>query len=384
MPALSDNPSPAPAVRVVEAATRGDRERFLVLPERLYRGDPHWVPPLLVERRAFLDPRKNPFFEHAEVKLFLAVDDAGVVRGRIAGIVNRRHLEVHRDGVGFFGLFECERDQGVAGRLFDAVAGFLRSHGLEVMRGPENLSVNDDIGLLTRGYDSPPTFMMPYNPPYYRDLVEGYGFSPAMALWAYQVEERDGPIPERLTRGVERARRRHGYTVRSIDMHRLEEDLGRIHEVYTEAWRDNWGAVPMTRRELDHVASGLRWFGDVGLCLIAEVGGEAAGFSLALPDLNQALIKVGGRLLPFGVLKLLWHRRRIDTLRMLMMGVVKRFRYMAIDACLYHETIVRGLAKGYRRLEMSWILENNLPMNRVLQKLGARIAKTYQLYDHRL
>jgi hypothetical protein len=333
MPTPSDNPGPASCVRVVEVADRRDRERFLTLPERLYRGDPHWVPPLLVERRAFLDPRKNPFFEHADVRLFLAVDDAGAVRGRIAGIVNHNHLAAHHDGVGFFGLFESERDPAVALRLFDAAAEFLRGHRLQVMRGPANMSVNDDIGLLVDGYDSPPTFMMPYNPPYYRDLVLGYGFSPAMRLWAYRAEDRDGPIPERLTRGAEAARRRHGYSVRPIDVRRLDEDLGRIHEVYTEAWRDNWGAVPMTRRELDHVAGMLRWFGDVDLCLIAEVGGEAAGFSLALPDLNQALIGAGGRLLPFGALKLLWHRRRIDTVRMLAMGVVRKFRYMAIDAC---------------------------------------------------
>ena len=140
----------------------------------------------------------------------------------------------------------------------------------------------------------------------------------------------------------------------------------------------------MTRRELDHVAGLLRWFGDPELCLIAEVGGETAGFSLSLPDLNQVLIKVGGRLLPLGLLRLLWHRRRIDTVRMLAMGVLRKFRYMAIDVCLYHETIRRGLAKGYRQLEMSWVLESNVPMNRVLQKLGARIAKTYQIYDFRL
>jgi hypothetical protein len=384
MPTPSDNPGPASLVRIVEVATRRDRGRFIAFPERLYRGDPHWVPPLLVERRAFLDPQKNPFFEHAVVKLFLALDDAGAVRGRIAGIVNHNHLAVHRDEVGFFGLFECDRDQATANQLFAAAAGFLRAHGLAVMRGPENLSVNDDIGLLTRGYDSPPAVMMPYNPPYYRDLVEGYGFSPVMALWAYRAEDRDGTIPERLTQGVDRARRRHGYSVRPMDRRRFDEDLSRIHEVYTEAWRDNWGAVPMTRRELDHVVGMLKWVGDPELCLIAEVGGEVAGFSLALPDLNQALIKVGGRLFPLGVFKLLWHRRRIDTLRMLTMGVVKKFRYMGVDVCLYHETIRRGLAKGYRQLEMSWVLENNVSMNRVLQKLGARIAKEYQLYDYRL
>ena len=381
MPTPSDGP---PGLHIVEAANRREKERFLTFPERLYRDSPHWVPPLLFERRAFLDPRKNPFFEHAEVKLFLALDGAGVVRGRVAGVVNHRHLEVHRDGVGFFGLFECEHDQGVASRLFDAAAAFLRSHRLETMRGPENLSVNDEIGLLTDGYDSPPAIMMPYNPPYYRDLVLGYGFSPAMTLWAYRAKDGEGAVPERLTKAVELARRRHGYTVRGIDMRRYHEDAAKIHRVYSEAWRGNWGAVPMTKREFDHLAAALRQVADLDLCLIAEVDGEVAGFSLALPDLNQALIKVGGRLFPFGIFKLLWYRRRIDALRILTMGVIEKFRNMAVDVCLYHETIERGRAKGYQELEASWILENNLPMNRILQKCGARIARTYQLYDYSL
>jgi hypothetical protein len=374
---------PGPKVRIVEATSRRDRDRFITFHERLYRGDPLWVPPLLVERREFLDPRKNPFFEHAQVKLFLAIDEASVIRGRIAGIVNANHLAVHKDGVGFFGLFECEQDPGVAGALFAAAADFLRSHGLSVMRGPESMSVNDEIGLLTDGFDSPPTIMMPYNPPYYRELLLGYGFQPAMTLWAYRAKASDG-VPERLRQAVALARRRQGYKVRSVDKRRWDEDVRKIHKVYTEAWQDNWGAVPMSTREFGHLVAALRQVADLDLCLIAEVGGEVAGFSLALPDLNQALIHVGGRLLPFGLLKLLWYRRRIDTLRLLTMGVIKGYRNKAVDVCLYHETVERGLAKGYTQMEMSWILENNLPMNRVLQKLGARVAKSYGLFDYKL
>lgn len=383
MPIPSNGPGRGSAVHIVEVTTRRDRDRFITFPERLYRGNPHWVPPLVVERREFLDPRKNPFFEHAKVRLFLAVDDASVVRGRIAGIVNGHHLATHRDGVGFFGLFECEHDPAVAGLLCDAAAGFLRSHGLRLMRGPENLSVNDEIGLLTDGFDSPPAILMPYNPPYYRDLLLGLGFRPAMRLWAYQAEASDG-VPERLRQAVALARRRQGLAIRSIDKKRWDDDVRRIHRVYTEAWQDNWGAVPMSEREFAHLTGALRQVADLELCLIAEVGGEPAGFSLALPDLNQALIHVGGRLLPFGLLKLAWYRRRIDTLRLLTMGVVKGYRNKAVDVCLYHESIERGLAKGYRRMEMSWILESNLAMNRVLQKFGARIAKTYELYDRDL
>jgi hypothetical protein len=379
----ANGPGRAPTIRIVEAVTRRQRDRFITFPETLYRGDPFWVPPLIIERREFLDPGKNPFFEHAQVKLFLALDGASLVRGRIAAIVNANHLARHADGVGFFGLFECENDPAVAGALLDAAAAFLRAQGLSLMRGPASMSVNDEIGLLTDGFDSPPAIMMPYNPPYYRELLLGYGFQQAMRLWAYKAQASDG-VPERLRQAAALARGRQGFTVRSIDKRRWDEDVRKLHKVYTEAWQDNWGAVPMTDREFDHMVGALKQVADLELCLLAEVGGEVAGFSLALPDLNQALIHVGGRLLPFGLLKLLWYRRRIDTLRLLTMGVIKGFRNKAVDVCLYHETIERGLAKGYRQMEMSWILENNLAMNRVLQKLGARIAKTYGLFDFKL
>lgn len=383
MASSAPNTNRAEGVRIVAVESRRDRERFLKLPERLYRDDPNWVPPLLLERRILIDPRRNPFFENAQARLFLALDSRGTPRGRIAAVVNRSHLAVHGDGAGFFGLFECERDPAVAAALFDAAGAYLRGHGLGVMRGPENLSVNDDIGLLVEGFDSPPAIMMPHNPPWYSELLLGYGFAPCMRLWAYRAQ-RSEPIPERLTRAAALARERHGLVVRAIDVRRFREEIGVIHAIYTEAWRDNWGAVPVTRRELEHAASAMRWIGDPELCLVVEVRGEPAGFSLTLPDLNQALARAHGRIFPLGLLRLLWHRRRVDGARMLLMGVARKFRYMAVDACLYHETLTRVLAKGYRWLEMSWVLENNLPMNRVLQKLGARIAKTYQLYDCRL
>jgi hypothetical protein len=383
--------SDSPGVRILDVTSKRDRDRFITFAERLYRDDPCWVAPLRFERREFLDPRKNPFFAHAEVKLFLAVDAGGTVRGRIAGIVNFNHISTHNEKVGFFGLFECENDPQTARLLFDAAAAFLRSHGMETMRGPENMSVNDDIGLLTTGFDSPPCVMMPYNPPYYIDLIAAYGFAPAMKLLAYWAEDAGADTStdivrgaQRIERGAEMAQQRYGFTVRPANRRRFKEDVEKIHYAYSEAWKDNWGAVAMTEREFAHMASTLKLVADLDFCLIAEVGGDVAGFSLALPDFNQALIKVGGRLFPFGIFKLLWYKRSISALRILTMGVVKKYRGMGIDACFYSETIKRGRAKGYRGLEMSWILESNLPMNLVLQKGGAKIAKTYQLYDYRL
>ncbi len=304
------------------------------------------------------------------------------MRGRIAAIVNHAHLAHHHDAVGFFGLFESENDPGVANALLHVAAAFLRSQGMARMRGPASLSVNEELGLLVAGFDLPPAVMMPYNPPYYRDLLEGVGCRPAMTLYAYSAEDRDGRVPERLTRGVELARRRYRYSVRSIDVRRLPEEARALRGVYEAAWSENWGAVPLTPRETDHLVQTLRLIGDPDLCLLAEFEGRVIGFSLTLPDLNQVLARMHGTLFPRGLFTFLWHRRTIDGLRMMAMGVMPGYRQMGVDTYLCHETIARGLAKGYRRLEMSWILASNEPMNLVLRKIGAEVSKTYELYDY--
>jgi hypothetical protein len=369
-------------MRVRDVVTSRDKERFIRFPWKIYRQDAHWVPPLIYERRGFLDPRRNPFFEHAEVKLFLVCDDSGrETLGRIAAIVNRRHIELHDENVGFFGLFECRDDPEAAAALFDAAAGFLKSRGIAVMRGPESLCVNDEVGLLVEGFDSPPAIMMPYNPRYYPALLETRGFRKSMDLLAWYGDARELVIPEKIPRGIELCRRRYGFQVRPIDLRRFDEEIRKIHTVYTEAWEQNWGAVAMTRKEFDHLAAQFKPVVDPDLCLIAEVGGETAGFSLALPDFNQALIRLNGRLLPFGILKLLWYRRKIDMIRILTTGVIKKFRHMGIDSCFYYETWKRANAKGIYRGEMSWILETNAAMNNALRNLGFRIYKRYRLYD---
>lgn len=366
---------------VREAVTAGDMARFIRFPWKIYRDDPNWVPPLISEQRAFLDRRKNPFFEHAEAKFLLVSDSAGRIRGRIAAIVNHRHVEEHGEKAGFFGLFECENDRDAAAALFGAAAEFLKSRGMTVMRGPENMSVNDDIGLLVEGFDSPPAIMMPFNRPYYPELIESCGFRKAKDLYAYYGDTRTQQIPEKAVRGIELCKRRYKFEVRSLDMRRFDEEVSAIHRVYTEAWEQNWGAVSLTRREFDHLASQFKGAMDPDLFLIATVGGEVAGFSMALPDFNQVLIKLNGRLFPFGILKLLWYRRKIDMIRVITMGIVKKFRHMGIDSCFYYETWTRSTAKGMPRGEMSWILEDNAPMNNALRNFGFKLYKRYRLYD---
>jgi ribosomal protein S18 acetylase RimI-like enzyme len=369
-------------MQVRAVATRADLERFHRFPWTIYRGDPHWVPPLLAERRELVDPRRNPFFEHAEVELFLATE-GDKVRGRIAAIHNRRHLETHKDGAGFFGLFECVNEPAVAAALFKAAGEFLASRGLQVMRGPANLSVNDDIGLLVEGFDSPPTIMMPYNPGYYQKLVEGCGFQKAMDLIAFKGDA-SKPIPERAARAIELCQRRFTFRIRPINMQHFEADLEKIHQVYTQAWQDNWGAVAMTRKEFEHSAKQLKSVVAPELCLLAEVGDEVAGFSLTLPDFNQVLIHLNGRLFPFGFLKALWFKRKIDAVRVITLGVLPKFRHMGIDNAFYCESWKHAHALGMPRAEMSWILETNAAMNNALLNLGFTLSKRYRVYDRPL
>jgi hypothetical protein len=365
---------------VSEAVTAGDLARFIRFPWKIYRRDPNWVPPLISECRKFLDRRKNPFFEHAEVKFLLASDAAGGICGRIAAIVNHRHVEQHGEKAGFFGLFECENDPRVAAALFGAAADFLRSRGMTVMRGPENMSVNDDIGLLVEGFDSPPAIMMPFNPPWYPELVESCGLRKEMDLLAYYGDSWEQQIPEKVTRGLELCRRRYKFQVRPVDMRRFNEEIDEVYRVYTEAWEQNWGAVSMTRKEFDYLAAQLKGALDPDLFLMATVDGKVVGFSLALPDFNQALIKLNGRLFPFGILKLLWYRRKIDMIRVIATGIVKEFRHRGIDGSFYCETWKRATAKGMHRGEMSWVLEDNPAMNNALLGLGLRVYKRYRLY----
>ncbi|MCX7009504.1 MAG: N-acetyltransferase [Kiritimatiellaeota bacterium] len=369
-------------MQVRAVATRADLERFHRFPWTIYRGDPNWVPPLLSERRELLDPRRNPFFEHAQIELFLATE-GDAVRGRIAAIVNERHLAAHHDGAGFFGLFECVNEPAVAAALFQAAGAFLAARGLRVMRGPANLSVNDDIGLLVEGFDSPPVIMMPYNPAYYPALIEGCGFAKAMDLLAYQGDASQ-PIPDRAARAVALCQRRYKFRVRPVNMRNFAADLEKIHQVYSQAWQDNWGAVAMTRKEFEHSAAQLKSVVEPSLCLIAEVGDEVAGFSLSLPDFNQVLIKLNGRLLPFGFLKVLWLKRRINGLRVITMGVVGKFRHMGIDNAFYCESWRSAPVLGMPRAEMSWILETNAAMNNALLNFGFKVYKRYRVYDRSL
>lgn len=371
-------------LRVEPVVDKKGLMEFIKFPFKLYRGNPNWVPPLIEERRDFLDPKKNPFFDHSRCQLYMAHRDGELV-GTVAAVVNDNHNAFQGEKMGSFGFFEAANDQAVADALLGAVEDWVRAQGMTIIRGPLNFSTNDEIGTLVEGFDEPPLVMMTYNPRYYPALIEGHGYSKAMDMYAYIVDlaERMQNAPSKVFHVAEKAAQKEGIRVRKLDMRHFDREVGLLKQVYNSAWERNWGFVPMTDAEIDHLASGLKPLLDPNLLLIAETAdGTPVGISMALPDLHQALRwSGGGHMWPFGLLKFLWYRRRITQCRLLIMGMVEEYRGRGADAIFYVETARQALAHGYKRVECSWILESNTMMNRILERLGASRYKTYRIYE---
>ena len=371
-------------VQVVPVRRRSALRAFLRLPERLYRHEPAWVPPLLFDLKAQLNPNTHPFHQHAAVEYFLALR-AGQVVGRIAAIANHRYVSFHKRSVGFFGFFESVDDPAVAAALLNVAERWLAERGMSHIQGPMNFSTNEMCGLLVDGFEHPPMLMMPYNLAYYAALIEAAGYHQAKDLLAYLIDVRaDATPPARLVRGVERLQRTQQVTIRPIDRRRFETEIRELFDIYQQAWQHNWGFVPLTEAELAHFVKQVRWIADPRLCLIAEVEGQAVGFALALPDYNQVLRRTNGRLLPWGWLKLVWHRRSVNAARILLLGLKPGVRLRGLDAMLYLKFWHEAPKNGYPYVECSWILEDNWPMIRGLERMGAVRYKTYRVYEKAL
>jgi GNAT superfamily N-acetyltransferase len=366
------------SVEVRPVQTARELEAFIRLPWSIYHGDRNWVPPLLTDMRYVHDPKRNSFFEQNFVQNFLAYDGSRPV-GRISAIHNTVHNKFWDDKVGFFGFFESENRPEVTRALVREAARWLEGRGLTSMRGPTSFTTNDENGILLDGFDRPPVILMPYNPRYYPELMDGVGMAKCKDMVAYVME----PIvlPERLAHGVDIVCKRRQIVVRPVNMKRFNDELRIVQDIYNTAWERNWGFVPMTEKEVEHMAEQLKAAIDPRLVLIAEIQGEPVAFLLALPDLNQALIHCNGRLFPFGLLKFLWHKRRIRSGRVLTLGVKEGFRKMGIDAVLMAEVTRQAQLQNYEWGEFSWILEDNLVARTPLENLGARVYKTYRLYE---
>lgn len=358
------------------------RREFVLFPYRLYSGNPCWVPPLIGDEKKFLLPRHNAFLRGNPVELFLCRRNGETV-GRIAAVLNLDHQRHHRDRCGFFGMFECRDDPPAAERLLQAAAAWLEERGCDAVRGPASFSLNAIAGLLTDGFDLPPAVMMAYNPPYYRRQLEAAGFRPAMRFFAYEVSQQTIRFPRAVERLEERLRG-EGIRFRPMDFSRAERDMGIVVDLFNQAWADNWGFVPTTPAEAMEDFRKMRQIAKEDLVIFAEKGGRPIGFSLSLPDVNQALQPLGGRLFPGNWLKLIRNLKRIDRIRVTLMGVLKEHRHLGIDLVFYKQTAENAIRRGYTRAEMSWILESNEPMNRVLRHINAEVTKTYAIYEKRL
>ncbi|MBI5838156.1 MAG: GNAT family N-acetyltransferase [Candidatus Eisenbacteria bacterium] len=365
-------------VEVRPVRDKRDLETFVRLPWDIYRDDPNWVPPLLSDVRFQHDASRNPFFERNHLQDFVAYDGGRPV-GRISAVHNVVSNEFWDDKIGFFGFFESVDRQDVARALVREAARWLEGRGLTSVRGPMNYSTNDDIGALIEGFDRPPVLLMPYNPRYYPELLTSTGLTKVKDVVAYVME----PIvlPERLERGAELVKKRRSITVRPLNMKKFEAELQAIQDIYNKAWERNWGFCPMSAREIEHMAEQFKAAVDPNLVLFAEMDNQPVAFLLAFPDLNIALKHVNGRLFPFGLFKFLWHKRKIRSGRVLTLGVKEGYRKLGIDALLMFEVTRAAQRIGYTMGEFSWILEDNLIARTPLENLGAKVYKTYRIYE---
>lgn len=376
-----------PSYHVTAVDSSADRRRFLGFPYQHYKGHPHWVPTLRADQEKSLNPKKNPFFDHGKARLYIAEDDNRRVVGRIAALISGTHLEKYQDGVGYFGFFETIEDYGVASGLLDAACAWLREEGLQAIRGPVNPTINDTAGLLVDGFDRPPSVLMPYNPPYYVEFLERHGFERAMKMWAFYVHEAY-INHEKLRRGAEIVMRRNpGLSIRQLDVNHFWDEARLALGIYNAAWSTNWGSVPMTDREFEHLAKDLKQVIDPELVYFLEMNGEPVAFSVTIPNLNRALKHLpDGRLFPTGLPKLLAYAKMgsIYEARMPLMGVLPRYHGRGFDAPLVNETIRVGRGKGYQACEMSWVLDANAPLVNAMEKLGAVRDKEYAMLQRSL
>jgi hypothetical protein len=366
-------------LHVEEVRNKQELMTFIRFPWKIYQGDRYWVPPLIKDQIQKFSPT-HPFLSHAEMILFLA-SRTGEIVGRIAGIIDHHYVEFHQEKVGFFGFFESIHDREVAEVLLAKVGNWLKERGMEKMIGPMNPSTNDECGLLVDGFESSPRLMMPYNPSYYSSLLEGFGLKKAMDLYAYFVEQSTF-FKDRLPRITERlVKKEPKLRVRPINLRHMDEELKIIKDIYNHAWSKNWGFVPLTDAEIDDLAKQLKPLIVPDLVLFVYWGDEPVGFSVSLPDYNEVLKRLNGKLGLLGILKFFYFSRKINTVRVMLLGVKHAFQKRGVESLLYIETFRRGTEKGYFQAECSWILENNILMQRGIEAMGGKRYKTYRIYE---
>lgn len=367
---------------VIRVQSKKDLKRFIDLPHQIYRGDRNYVPELYTAQKELFDKTKYPFFRHSEAEFFLAVRGGKAV-GRIVAIRNNNYISFTDREEGFFGFFETVDDYGVAEALFAAAAGWLKDNGLKACIGPENYTVNDSCGILTEGFDLPPVVGMPYNKPTYPGYFERYGFAKKIDMAAYHFHSNKTPVSlQEHEKAAGKMLLQSGIRIRPFDMKNLEAEILKFNKAYNSAFEKNWGFVPMTHEEFSYQAKNLKKIADPGMVLLAEHNDEIIGFVITIPDVNQVLIRIrNGRLFPFGLLKFLYYKNRINGCRISIMGVSGNYRKMGLGALLYAKVFEMTRKKNITWAEASYVMEDNAVMNRNMQSIGGRIYKKYRIYE---
>jgi len=367
---------------IIKVESKSQLRQFIDFPHDLYADDPNYVPMLYMEQEALLNPKKSPFFQHSKAEYFLAKKDGKIV-GRIAAIRNNNHIEFTGRQEGFFGFFDVVNDYETTKKLLDTAVEWLRKEGLNKIIGPASFSTNEVVGMLVENFDEPPFVMNGYNAPYYIQLVEKYGFTKMTDLFCYDLVQ--SAMPESVIEFADKLEKRlveRGITIRTINMKNYMQEIERFLPVYNASWAENTGFVPMTDAEVRQIGKDLKMVIDPDFVYFAEKDGQIIGVSLSIPNVNEVQIKIKrGRLFPFGVFKLLFGLKKIQSVRILALGTVKEYRRLGIDVCFYVRNITTGRRKGVWRGEASWILENNTLMNSAMERINGKVYRKYRLYE---
>ncbi len=369
-------------IEIIEANDNKQKKRFIDFPHGLYEGDPNYVPEIYLGQKELLDEKKNPFFQHSKAQLYLAIRNGQIV-GRIAAIRNNEYNRFAHANVGYFGLFDVIEDYEVAKQLLDTACAWAKKEGLDAVLGPTNFSTNDTAALLVEGFDKPPVIMMTYNKPYYMDFLERYGFVKKMDMLAYYTnQEMVNMKSVRLAQMIEERLAKKGITFRPANLKRFKQEIKIVSEVYKAAWDHNWGFVPPTDAEFERMADEMKMVIDPEFALLAEHDGRLVAFALAVPDINIITRTIKrGRLLPTGIFKLLFQKKKIKRLRIILLGVREEYRKMGIEGVFYARIISRGIEKGYNEAEASWILDNNDMMKKGVEGVNMVPYKRYRIYE---
>lgn len=378
------------ALQILEVSNKSDLEKFITLPWEIFKEDPNWVPPLLMERRDALNADKNPYFQHAEVKLWLACQNGKPV-GRISAQVDQLVPKTHGIKTGHFGFFDCFEDQAIANALLDVAFEWLKSKGMVEIIGPFSLSINEETGMLVDGFDTPPSLMMGHAMPYYQTLIENYGLTKIKDVWAYYLDITKEALPPAIDKLVKRSLDNPAITLRKINMKNYEQDLKTILDIFNDAWTENWKFLPFTEAELNHAVKEMKLLIREDFTYIAEVDGVPQAMMVTLPNLNEIIADFNGRLLPFNIFKLLWRLKikpDYKTVRVPLMGVRKDMQNSRIGGALAFALIEKcrenAIKAGCTHAELSWVLEENTRLSKMLETIGCWKYKTYRLFSQKL